>query len=376
MLVRIKSYERGLRFRDGEFVEFIRGPAQVRLWSRFWGSKRDRIEVVSTLETQFKNKLLDLLLQDRQVRNALEVVDLGDTERALVWKDERLAYFLGPGRYAFWKGLYDVRIEKRDVSELRFRSEQLDAVLAFAGTAEWLRVIDVDAAEEVLLYRDGELVESLRSGRYVYWNGNGRLTQRAFDLREQLLTVDGQEIMTRDKVTLRVNVIVNYRVIDARRVAEAVENYVQSLYRAAQLIVRAAIGTRTLDELLSNKDQVATELRDELVRLAAMIGLEVRSVGLRDVILPGEMKSILNQVITAEKEAQANLIRRREETAAARSQANTARLLSENPTLARMKELEALTDILTGTNATFLFGSGDLLTQVRGLTDRSKGGEA
>jgi regulator of protease activity HflC (stomatin/prohibitin superfamily) len=94
----------------------------------------------------------------------------------------------------------------------------------------------------------------------------------------------------------------------------------------------------------------------------------VRSVGLRDIILPGEMKQILNQVIEAEKQAQANLIRRREETAAARSQANTAKLLAENPALARMKELESLAEILAGTKATFVLGGGDLGAQVRRLT--------
>ena len=96
--------------------------------------------------------------------------------------------------------------------------------------------------------------------------------------------------------------------------------------------------------------------------------MTVRSVGLKDIILPGEMKVILNQVIEAEKQAQANLIRRREETAAARSQANTAKLLAENPTLARMKELEVLAEILRGTRSTFVFGSGDLSEQIRGLT--------
>jgi regulator of protease activity HflC (stomatin/prohibitin superfamily) len=104
-----------------------------------------------------------------------------------------------------------------------------------------------------------------------------------------------------------------------------------------------------------------------LTRRAADFGVTVRSVGLRDIILPGDMKSILNQVIEAEKQAQANLIRRREETAAARSQANTARLLAENPMLARMKELELLQEILAGTRATFVLGRGDVAEQVRGL---------
>ena len=94
----------------------------------------------------------------------------------------------------------------------------------------------------------------------------------------------------------------------------------------------------------------------------------VKGVGLRDIILPGDMKTLLNQVIAATKEAEANLIRRREETAAARSQVNTAKLLAENPQLARLKELEMLQGILAGSRATFVFGGGgDIAEQVRGL---------
>jgi hypothetical protein len=78
-------------------------------------------------------------------------------------------------------------------------------------------------------------------------------------------------------------------------------------------------------------------------------------------------------VIEAQKQAEANLIRRREETAAARSQANTARLLAENPVLARMKELEALEEILAGTKATFILGPGDLAAQVHKLVTKDPG---
>jgi regulator of protease activity HflC (stomatin/prohibitin superfamily) len=84
----------------------------------------------------------------------------------------------------------------------------------------------------------------------------------------------------------------------------------------------------------------------------------------RDLILPGEMKEILNQVIEAEKRSQANIIKRREETAAIRSQLNTVKMLEEHPMLARMKDLEALQEILQGANVRFVLGNGDLLGQL------------
>jgi len=108
-------------------------------------------------------------------------------------------------------------------------------------------------------------------------------------------------------------------------------------------------------------------VRNALASRAEAIGVQVRSVGLRDIILPGDMKELMNQVIAATKEAEANLIKRREETAAARSQANTAKLLAENPLLQRLKELELLKDVLAGTKATFVFGDGEISEQIKRL---------
>ena len=113
-------------------------------------------------------------------------------------------------------------------------------------------------------------------------------------------------------------------------------------------------------------------MRAALSKRTAEFGVLVQSVGLKDIILPGDMKTLLNQVIAATKEAEANLIRRREETAAARSQANTAKLLAENPLLIRMKELEMLKDVLSGSNATFVLGNSDIADQLRVLTATKK----
>ena len=176
--------------------------------------------------------------------------------------------------------------------------------------------------------------------------------------------------MTTDKVTLRVNLVVTYQVTDVELAVTAVSDYAQALYRQAQLVLREAVGARQLDKLLTDKDAVGRELRDALASRAKEFGVSVRSVGLRDIILPGDMKLILNQVIEAQKQAEANLIRRREETAAARSQANTAKLVADNPALARMKELEALQEILSGTKATFILGQGDLTEQIGRLVAR------
>ncbi|MEL6714121.1 MAG: slipin family protein, partial [Planctomycetota bacterium] len=195
----------------------------------------------------------------------------------------------------------------------------------------------------------------------------GHVTWKSIDLRTQTLDVAGQEIMTADKVTLRINLVVRFRIADALRAVGAEVDASQGLYRAAQLALREAVGGRTLDALLGAKNEVSAELEAALASRAERLGLELEAVGLRDVILPGDMKELLNQVIEAQKQSEANLIRRREETAAARSQANTAKLLAENPVLLRMKELEQLGQVLAGARATLVLGQGDLVGQLRAL---------
>ena len=103
-------------------------------------------------------------------------------------------------------------------------------------------------------------------------------------------------------------------------------------------------------------------------------GLELGSIGVKDIILPGEMKAILNRVVEAEKEAQANLIRRREETAATRSLHNTAKMLEQSPVLLRLKELETLERVTERIDKLTVFGGLDAvlnqLVKIRGEPDR------
>ena len=111
------------------------------------------------------------------------------------------------------------------------------------------------------------------------------------------------------------------------------------------LALREAVAARTLDELLADREGLAGQLAPAVKARASALGLELVELGVKDLILPGEMKTLMNRVIEAQKAAEANVITRREETAAVRSMAQTAKVLSENPTLLRLKELEAYKDL-------------------------------
>jgi regulator of protease activity HflC (stomatin/prohibitin superfamily) len=154
------------------------------------------------------------------------------------------------------------------------------------------------------------------------------------------MEVSCQEILTSDRVSLRINLSASYRIVDTVKVATLLSNYTEFLYREFQLALRENVGTRTLDELLVDKDALNREVENAIKARVLEYGLQLQDVGVKDIILPGDMKQILNQVVEAQKAAEANLIKRREETQATRSLQNTARVMEGNPVLLRLKELE------------------------------------
>ena len=127
------------------------------------------------------------------------------------------------------------------------------------------------------------------------------------------------------------------------------------------------IGVRELDQFLADKDAVARELETIVRQRVAVLGLEVISLGIRDVILPGDMKDLMNKVTEAKKAAEANLIARREETAAMRSQVNTAKLLEGNPTLMRLRELEVLEKVAANSKLNVVLSEKGLAERVVNL---------
>ena len=298
-----------------------------------------------------------------ELKGHATVVDLKDDQRGLVWIDGRFAAVLPPGLYAYWTDLRDVRVEVVDARRPRFEHEDLRVIARNASAARLLDIGAVGRGCVGVLFLDGAYAETLPPGPYAFWKGVADARVVEVDLREAALDVGGQEIMTADKVTLRLNAVVAYRVADARRAVCASDDAKQALYREAQLALRAVVGARELDALLADKDVVAREVEELLRRRAGELGLEVLSAGVRDIILPGDMKELMNKVTEARKAAEANLVTRREETAALRSQANTAKLLADNPMLMRLRELEVLEKIATAGHLNVMLGE-------KGLADR------
>ncbi len=357
--VKVHSHEKGLLFRDKEFRGVL---GTGRHWF-FDPTNAVRVDVVSQRSPWLSHEALDLIVKSGALEDEAMVLDLKDHERALVWIDGRFERVLGPGLHALWTRLKEVRAEVEDARSVRFSHKDMSTILASTSSGEQLDNVMVEEGVAAVYFKDGEYVQTLGPGRYLFWKQMGKVRVQHVDLRETVLDVGGQEIMTGDKVTLRLNAQVTYRVTDPHRSVTAVENLSQSLYREAQLDLRAIIGGYELDRLLEGKDQLAGEVELALTRRAPEFGIKIIGVGIRDLILPGEMKELLNKVIEARKAAEANLIVRREETAAMRSQANTAKLLENNPTLMRLRELEVLEKVAGSSELKVVLGE-------KGLADR------
>jgi len=356
---KIKSYEVGLYFRDGEFKRLLTA-GQHLLFDPLW---KVRVDVVSQREPLIIHDKLDVIAKSGVLEGFAKVVDLKDYERGLVWIEGRFSHVLPPGLCAYWTGFKDVQIEVVSAREVRLQHADLKTIVRSPYAAQVLDICSVERNHVGVSFQDGEYVETLPPGQYAFWKNVADSKVVEVDMREQAMDVAGQEIITADKVTLRMNALVTYRVTDARKSVMVADGTKQSLYREAQLALRAVVGSRDLDSFLTDKDAVTSEFEEQVRQRAGDLGLEVVSVGVRDVILPGDMKDLMNKVTEAKKAAEANLIFRREETAAMRSQANTARLLDDNPTLMRLRELEVLEKIASTGKLNVVLGE-------KGLADR------
>jgi regulator of protease activity HflC (stomatin/prohibitin superfamily) len=213
----------------------------------------------------------------------------------------------------------------------------------------WIRHVLVQEYETGLLYENGRYIHTLGPGRHrlidLPWL---RQEITRVDMRRQPLLLSGQEMLTADAISVRLNLAAEYRVVDGEAALHRVANYVTALYTALQLLLRDEVQARTLDTLLGDRAALGGALLERGETEAASLGLELVTVGVRDVILPGDVKRMLSQEIEALRTGRAALVAAREEVAATRARANTAQLLEKSPILLRLREIESLEKIGEG----------------------------
>ncbi|MEM7704285.1 MAG: slipin family protein [Pseudomonadota bacterium] len=356
----IADYERGLKYTNRRLTAVL-APGVYRWLNR--PNRKVEVQVVDVTTGRLQLPRIEYLVRNapEAVAAQFEVVAIGPQELGLVYLNGRLNGLLQPGAVqVFWKDAADLRVERVDLSDsLEVDPKRVQEVLRSGMPTDEKRTLylrQVADHEAGLLLIDGRFERLLEPGLHGFWAATRPVTVELVDLRLQALEVSGQEMLTKDKVSLRINLAAGYRVTDPVKARAGSADVVDQLYRTLQFGLRQAVGGRDLERLLGQKG----ELDDEVFAYAAAqvegLGLSLEAVGVKDIILPGDMKAILNQVVEAQKVSEANVIRRREETAATRSLLNTAKLMDDNPTLLRLKELEILEKVTEKIDQITVFG--------------------
>ncbi len=228
------------------------------------------------------------------------------------------------------------------------------------------KIVEVWEYERGVMYQKGRFEKLLEPGRYVLWPWQWRHITRV-DLRETSQTVQGQEVLTSDKIGVRVTLIAQYKITDPVAALHNVEDYTNQLYQDLQLTLREGITQRTIDQVLEDRAVLSTGLLEKVVPLAERYGVMVNRVGVKDIILPSLVRRVFLQEVEADRRGRAGLIAARHETAAARAKANTAKLLRDNPNIMRLQELETLASLASKPgNMLIIPGLQNLLSPAKG----------
>jgi SPFH domain / Band 7 family len=354
----INAYQLGLVFKNGAYLRMLKA-GNYFLWAS------ETVEIYSVTRPFMPAYELNIFLQDKELAEALHLVEVKDHEIVLQNENGLLKQVLTPGRYAYWKSVIEYKFVRLDLSKIDI-TENIDrATLLSKQVSPYVRSSSVENYEKALLFIDGKYSKTLDSGVYYWWKNNIAVHVGKVDTRQQQLEVNGQEILTKDKAALRINAWAQYKVVDIEKALMQNKEYEKQLYVTLQLAIREYVGGLLFDEILEKKEQMVPFILEKVSAAAEKLGISVAGFGIRDIVLPGDVKEIMNQVLVAEKKAQANIIMRREETASTRSLLNTAKLMEDNPMLFKLKEMEYVEKIAEKINNISVSGNGVLIDQLR-----------
>ncbi|MEN9432420.1 MAG: hypothetical protein RLZZ422_9 [Pseudomonadota bacterium] len=377
----IPETQMGLLFKHEQFDRLLpAGVHYLNQWARAY--QVETLTINELADKGIDTKLLDLAERHPEVfAPYLTQWETNENEVALIYVDKSLKDIKQPSqRGAYWNSQRKVLIKKLDISNDFKVDKDLAGQLLFSKNpylrglgANYLTYMVVPEGHVGFLTVNGEAQGQLAAGAYTWWSFNRTIQVTLMDCRLQNMEINGQEILTKDRVGLRINLSAVWQVLNPDLVKTSLVDHKDYLYRELQLALRAVVSTQTLDELLVDKNLLNETIQTLVAEKAKEYGLELKTVGARDIILPGEMKAILAQVVEAQKQAEANLIRRREETQETRSLHNTAKVMEGNPVLLRLKELEVLEKITSHISTLNVYGGLDgVMNDLVRLTDKTK----
>ena len=337
----IKENERGLLFKNGKFIKMLTA-------GKYTVFKDSYIDILSAANPLMSDSCsLETLLCDKEIAKSVSVAEVGDREIALHYVNGKFENILQRGKYAFWNFADSHEFITVDISNPDVTERIPEYIFSKISPAYYTKV-------EVAEYQKA----------YYFWRNGIKVDVGLVDTRFTQMDITGQEILTQDKVSLRINFVCNYRVTDYVKILTEIDGFAEQIHVTAQLYLREYVGKYKLDEILENKDKISEYVFNRLKAKENQFYVEFTEAGVKDIILPGEIRAIMNTVLVAEKRAQANVITRREEVASTRSLLNTAKLMEENKTLYKLKELEFVERICANVGNINIGTNGDVLSQL------------
>jgi regulator of protease activity HflC (stomatin/prohibitin superfamily) len=245
------------------------------------------------------------------------------------------------------------------------------AILAFMFISAAVRV--VQEYERGVIFRLGRLVGAKGPGLFFILPVVDRMVR--VDLRVVTLDVPAQEAITRDNVTVRVNAVVFFRVVNPEDAIVKVEDYRRATWNISQTTLRNVLGQSMLDELLANREQVNLKLQQIIDEQTEPWGVKVSIVEVKDVELPQSMQRAMARQAEAEREKRAKIIHAEGEYAAAQQLSEAAALMARNAGAMQLRYLQTLTEISVEKNSTIVFPVPiDLLEAVTRTMEQNAGG--
>jgi len=352
-------------FKNGNYTSVI---TEGKHWINF----RKQVVKYSLSQPFNAPKALEILLKDQTLADMLTVIEVKDNEIVLVYENNNIKQVLTVGRYTYWNSLIDYKFVTADLSKIEITEDIEKAIYNKPELSRYIRVFEVAAYEKAIMIVNDKFEKTLEHGTYYFWRNDQTIKIAKADLRQLQLEIAGQELLTKDKATVRINFYAQYKVANIETALMHNKDYEKQLYIILQLALRAFVGAYTLDELLEQKETIAKAVLTDVKTQATKLGVNVLHAGMRDVILPGDMKDIMNQVLIAHKKAQANVVTRREETASTRSLLKTAKLMEDNSMLFKLKEMEYVEKIADKIGEITVAGNSNVIEQLKDIFSVNK----
>lgn len=284
----VRKHERGILLRDGDFERFL-APAVYRF---FDPHKRLEVERFDLTQPAFEHRLADYLVrwQPEAVEDNFLCVETGAGQIAVVYRNGHPWTFVAPERRAlFWKGVVRVTAELVDVgsnlvvprriAQACITERQARGSSAFDAA---ILVREVPEAHVGLLFVDGQLARELTSGVHAFWKIGRNLRVELVDLRVKALDVGEQELLTKDKESLRVQLNASYRFRDAQLTLRSVRDPVDFVYKEIRLGLRSAVAKRSLEALLEHKGALDRDVYARVHDKLAALGIDLTEIGVNE----------------------------------------------------------------------------------------------